>query len=81
MRRIFLPWQVYAHFEISQKRMEVMVRENKIKFDRMMEEAERDAQVFIHIKYYIIFCLCMNIMYYYMIDVYIVICEYVYIII
>lgn len=44
MKRCFLPWFRHAHEQEMLRRNEEICRENKIKFDRMMEEAEEAVQ-------------------------------------
>jgi hypothetical protein len=44
LRHALLPWRRYAHEKEVARRNEEIVRENKIRFDRRMEEAEGAAQ-------------------------------------
>jgi hypothetical protein len=50
MKRCLLPWFRYAHEIEVARRNEEICRENKIKFDRMMEEAEGAAQLLIKLE-------------------------------
>ncbi len=45
LKKAMLPWFRYAHENEIARRNEEMSRENKIAFDRMMEQAEASAQV------------------------------------
>jgi hypothetical protein len=50
MKRCLLPWYRYSHEKELARRNEEICRENKIKFDRMMEEAEEAAQLLIRLE-------------------------------
>jgi multidrug efflux pump subunit AcrA (membrane-fusion protein) len=50
MRWVFFPWFKYAHARAEEERQEVIARENKIQFDRMLKEAEEATQLLVRLE-------------------------------